>query len=299
MIDLTGPGHRSVTEPHASHGSVGTSLHGNDLPRPARSWRLAWLSLCTAVLAGCASSPSPNIVLIPDATDQVSSSEGLFAQPVKWKRSKPACEGQCPTLEVDTLVFAGNTGLTRLVDHALAMMTGVNQDQPPHYDDIAGFEEYYWQVAGSRDSVILAAKLRYRSKHLTVIELDSWQYFTGAAHGIGATQFLNWDNASGTVISLEKVLTPGGRPKFDAALRRAHARWQQDQPDPQADPDTWKRLWPFQPSENFAFTDQGIVVKYNSYELAPYSYGQPELLIPYEDLGDVLRVDYLPMRAGN
>src|SRR5690606_25834354 len=116
------------------------------------------------------------------------------------------CRGECPTLEVDTLVFAGNTKLTRLVDHALALMTGVNEDQPPHYDSIAGFEEYYWQVAGSRDSVLLAAKLRYRSQYLTIIELDSWQYFTGAAHGVGATQFLNWDNARESVISLDQIL---------------------------------------------------------------------------------------------
>lgn len=259
--------------------------------------RPSLLAVSLAILAGCASGPSSNITLIPDATDQLSSRDGLFAQQVKWKRAKPGCEGDCPTLEVNTLVFAGNPELTQLVDHALAMMTGVNDDGAPPYDDISGFESYYWQVAGSRDSVLLASKLRYRSKFLTVIELDSWQYFTGAAHGVGATQFLNWDNARRGVVPLDNVLVPGGRVQFQAALQRAHARWQAQQPDPQQDPDTWNRLWPFQPSDNYAFTDQGIVVKYDTYELAPYSYGQPELLIPYAELDGVLRVDYLPMRA--
>ncbi len=249
-------------------------------------------------LTGCATGPKSDITLIPDATDQVSSRDGLFTQQNKWKRSKPGCEGECPTLEVDTLVFAGNPELTRLVDHALAIMTGVDAERPPPYDTIAGFEEYYWQVAGSRDSVLLAGKLRYRSKFLTVLELDSWQYFTGAAHGIGATQFLNWDNTRRGVIPLEAVLVPGGQERFQEALRRAHARWLETQPDYQADPDTWNRLWPFQASDNYAFTDQGIVVKYDTYELAPYSYGQPELLIPYGELEGVLRVDYAPMRQG-
>jgi len=260
-------------------------------------FRPALLALGAAVLAGCASGPTSNITLIPDATDQVSSREGLFAQQVKWKRSKPDCKGECPTLEVDTLVFAGHPELTRLVDHALALMTGVNDDQAPPYSSIAGFEEYYWQVAGSRDSVVLASKLRYRSKYLTVIELDSWQYFTGAAHGIGATQFLNWDNARQTIVSLDQILAPGGRARFDDALRHAHARWLEKQPDVQADPETWNRIWPFQPSDNFALTDQGLVVKYDTYELAPYYYGQPELLIPYGELDGVLRVDYLPVRS--
>ena len=249
-----------------------------------------------AILAGCASAPSDNITLIPDVTDQVSSRDGLFAQSVKWKRSKPGCEGECPTLEVDTLVFAGNPELTQLLDHALARLTGINEEGPLPYEDIAGFEQYYWKVAGSRDMVTLASKLRYRSKYLTVLELSSGQYFTGAAHGMHATQFLNWDNARREPVPLERILEPEGKVEFDAALRRAHARWLAQQPDYQADPDTWNRLWPFQDNSNFALTDVGIVVKYNSYELAPYSYGQPELLIPYSELAGILKVDYLPSR---
>lgn len=260
-------------------------------------FRLALLALSAALLAGCASKPA-NITLIPDATDQLSSRDGLFAQQAKWKRAKPGCQGECPTLEVDTLVFAGNPELTRLVDHALATMTGVDETQTPRHADIADFEEYYWQVAGPRDSVLLAAKLRYRSKYLTVIELDSWQYFTGAAHGIGATQFLNWDNARRGIIPLDQILVRDGRARFEAALRRAHARWLETVPDAQADPGTWNRIWPFQPSENYALTDRGIVIKYDTYQLAPYSHGQPELLIPYDELEGALRVDYLPIRAG-
>lgn len=260
--------------------------------------RSGFLALCLALLAGCAAGPSSNITLIPDVTDQISSRDGLFAQQVKWSRSKPGCKGECPTLEVDTLVFAGNPELTGLVDHALAMMTSINEEGPLPYDDIAGFEGYYWQVAGSRDSVMLASKLRYRSKYLTVLELTSGQYFTGAAHGMHATQFLNWDNARRELIPLERVLVAGGQAKFDAALRRAHARWLAQQPDVLEDPATWNRLWPFKASDNYAFTDQGIAVKYNSYEIAPYFYGQPELLIPYSELDGILKVDYMPMRQG-
>jgi len=261
-------------------------------------FRLSLAALAMAVLAGCASGPATNITLIPDATDQVSSREGLFAQEVKWKRVKPGCQGECPSLEVNTLVFAGNPKLTGLIDHALAVMTGLNDDQAPRHAGIEEFEQYYWQVAGPRDSVVLAAKLRYRSKYLTVVELDSWQYFTGAAHGMGATQFLNWDNAREAVVPLDHVLAAGGRARYEAALKRAHEHWLGKQPDVQADPQTWNRLWPFQSSDNFAFTDQGLVVKYDTYQIAPYSYGQPELTIPYAELDGALKVDYLPMKAG-
>src|SRR5690606_41853377 len=68
--------------------------------------RVSLLAVATALLTACSSGPSSNIVLIPDATDEISSRDGVFAQQVKWKRTKPDCRGECPTLEVDTLVFA-------------------------------------------------------------------------------------------------------------------------------------------------------------------------------------------------
>jgi len=40
-----------------------------------------------------------------------------------------------------------------------------------------------------------------------------------------------------------------------------------------------------------------MVIKYDSYQIAPYSAGQPELLIPYEALKGILRPEYLPGRG--
>lgn len=38
----------------------------------------------------------------------------------------------------------------------------------------------------------------------------------------------------------------------------------------------------------------GLVVKYDAYTIAPYSHGQPEILIPYERLRGVLRPEFIP-----
>lgn len=247
-----------------------------------------------SLLAACATAPTSDISLIPTQTDQISSKDGLFVQPVKWTRSKPGCKGQCPEMSVDSLVFPGVPRLTELVDHALAMMTGVGDERVPSYSTIAEFERYFWQTAAPRDSVTLAAKTRYRNRHLTVIELNSGQYITGAAHGLTATQFLNWNNVTSSVLGLDQILIPGAYPNFVEALERAHQRWVQNLPEAQEDIQVWQRLWPFQPTDNVALTDQGVIVKYDSYEIAPYSSGQPELLIRYSDLIDILKPEYLP-----
>lgn len=256
--------------------------------------RLALAASVCAALTACASSPSSNISLIPAETAQETSKDGLFTQAVKWERSKPGCEGDCPRLKVDSLVFPGVPRLSELIDHALAMMTGIGVAAAPPYATIAEYEQYFWRTAASRDETLLAAKTRYRNRHLTVVQLDTWQYQTGAAHGVSATQFLNWYNPSGKVLGLAAVLEPGRRQAYVDALKQVHEQWLAANPDAQNDPVSYNRIWPFQASENFGFSDQGLIVKYDSYQIAPYSAGQPELLIPYSALQGILKPEFMP-----
>ncbi|WP_442597985.1 RsiV family protein [Parapusillimonas sp. JC17] len=266
----------------------------NAMLLPMRAGRSAVLLALAAVLAACASGPTENISLIPAQTAEQTSKDGLFTQPIKWERGKPGCKGECPKLELDSIIFPGVPRLTELIDHALATMTDIAGNSAAPYSTIAGYEDYFWKTAAARDSTLLSARTRYRNRHITLVELNSWMYKTGAAHGMSATQFLNWDNDHQKVLGMNDVLQNGARPAFEAALQRVHAQWLQNHPDAQRDPEGFRRVWPFQPSENFGLSDQGIVVKYDSYQIAPYSSGQPELLIPYDQLQGVLRPEYMP-----
>lgn len=267
-------------------------------PRSAplvRTMRLCLLPLACGLLTACASGPSGNISLIPAGKIAAQTEQnGLVTQSLKWEHRKPGCQGECPTVKLDSIAFPDVPILTKLVDHALATMTGVGGSGPAPYDTIAGYESYFWQTASPRDSTVLSAKTRYRNQHLTVIELDTWQYYTGAPHGVSATQFLNWDNARRRVLGIADVLEPGQHPAYVAALDKAYEAWLAHDQEARRDPATYRRIWPFQPSDNFALTDEGMVVKYDSYQIAPYSAGQPELLIPYASLKGVLRPQYLP-----
>lgn len=265
------------------------------MPRLTRALHLAALGFIVALLAACATGPSTNISLIPaNKVAQETAKEGLFTQPVRWKHKKPDCKGECPTLELDSIVFPGIAKFSELIDHALATMTGVGSKGVPAYDTVAEYQDYFWKTAAPRDSAVLSAKVRYRNKDLTVVEMNTYQYYTGAAHGISATQFLNWNNATKRVLGMTDILEPGKHDAYVQALKAIHDRWLANNADARHDPESYNRIWPFQASDNFAFTDQGLAVKYDSYQIAPYYFGQPELLIPYSALRDILRPEFLP-----
>lgn len=255
--------------------------------------RFGLIVVCTALLTACAS-PSQQTSIIPSATADITRKDGVFTQPLAAQKIKPGCKGECPTLQVDSLVFPGNKSLTDYVDQQLAHMAQLNNERPSNYASVDDFIKAYWKLAGPRDEAILYAKPRYRNKDLTVVELGFLHYSTGAAHGSSQVQFLNWDNKQKAPLTFTDIIKPKQEQVFTERLQQAHQQWLKKQDLGEESPAQYQRLWPFQPSKNIALTDTGVLVKYNAYEIAPYSSGQPELLISYPQLQDVLQARFLP-----
>lgn len=255
-------------------------------------FRLGLITGTVFMLAACAGTPK-DISLIPTQTGDITSKDGVFTQPLTLNKTKPGCKGSCARIQVDSLVFPGNRALTSYVDQQLAHMATFESRREPSASVLA-FMDYYWLQANDRDEVILNAKTRYRNQHITVLELGAWQYLTGAAHGMSEVRFINWDNRTNKPLTLEQIIQPNQLGAFEMQLRDAHRKWLATQEAAQENPDNYNRLWPFQMTHNVGLTDAGLVAKYNSYEIAPYSSGQPELLIPYPQLTGILQPQFLP-----
>lgn len=251
------------------------------------------ISMLSLALAACGTSPKSDVSLIPDQTEQLSSRDGAFTQPLKYTHTKPGCTGTCPRFEVDSLVFPGKPALTAYIENTLVKLIQADLDIKEKHT-LATLEQAYWAMAGSRDEVILAARTPYRNTAITVVELTSYYYPSSAAHGMTQVQFVNWDNQAQRALTLKDMLLPGKQAAYDGLLRQAHQRWLADNEAARDDPNNYQRMWPFQASDNVGLSDQGLQIKYNSYEIAPYSSGQPVLVIPYTELKGILRPAFLP-----
>ena len=266
----------------------------------ASGMRAALLVATAALLAACSSTPS-NITLADPAQDGTPPAVGtsrhhadIATQPVRYVRVKPGCSGTCPTVEVASIAVPEAPKLTALIDHVLAFMTGLDPARAPAHQTLTDYEAYFFQTAQARDRSEFVAEVRDAYNGLISVELRTEQFVTGAAHGVPATQFLNWQRDRQRVLALNEAIVPGRQGEFVASARRAHDRWKAAQEDYRRDPATFDRMWPFQETDNFALTREGVILKYDAYEIAPYAGGQPELLLPYSELAGVLDPAWLP-----
>lgn len=247
------------------------------------------------LLAGCSTSAPDNITLDGGAPAvENAKARDVDTQSIKWTRTKPGCKGTCPTVELDSIRIVNEPKLTALIDHVLAFMTGVDTGAPRAYQTVDEYVQYFWSAAQSKDVTRLQARVKHITPAAIVIELDTTQAVTGAAHVIPATQYLNWERQRGRVLALDEALVPGKKGEFFAALKQAHDGWAQKFPDARRDRASFDRMWPFQESENFALGEDGITVKYDAYSIAPYSAGQPELTVPYASLRGILLPEWFP-----
>lgn len=256
------------------------------------SMRLGLFCSAAVLLTACAGAPK-DISLIPTQTGDITSKEGVFTQPLAFSKTKPNCKGTCPQVQVESLVFPGNRVLTQYVDQQLAQMA-MFDSRKPSGKTVQEYIDYFWVQAGDRDQLILTAKTRYRNQSLTVLELGAWQYLTGAAHGMSEIRLVNWDNKTNQPLGFSQIVRPNQAKAFEQRLREAHLKWLSTQEAALENPEEYNRLWPFQATDNIALTDVGVVAKYNSYEIAPYSFGQPELVIPYPQLQGIVEPKFMP-----
>ncbi|WP_160151506.1 DUF3298 and DUF4163 domain-containing protein [Microbulbifer sp. ALW1] len=165
-------------------------------------------------------------------------------------------------------------------ENTSASLEQVAEDFLAEAAQVADISSAHWQLSG-------AVKSLARRGDLLTLEISSY-LFTGGAHGMPATQWMNWDLAQNAPVTLADVIKPGKEGDFWKQAEAAHQQWQ----DEQSVDEEFRENWPFARTDDFRMTDNGLHLLYGVYTLGPYSMGQVELTLPQEKLTEILREPY-------
>ncbi|MCW8155304.1 DUF3298 domain-containing protein [Stutzerimonas stutzeri] len=200
------------------------------------------------------------------------------------------CEGEnCPLVNIDTLTFADEPELDRLIDARLRRMT-INGPDDRLPETLQSYQQRFLSTAEPGWSSYLQAKLRDQHRNILIVELSSYLY-VGGAHGMPGRGFINYDREQNRELRLEDLLIPGQEGSFWRVARQAHQRWLVENGHVQDA--EFVDFWPFQQTANIALLKDSVLLKYDVYSIAPYSSGHPELFIPHEQLKDILKSEFL------
>lgn len=121
-------------------------------------------------------------------------------------------------------------------------------------------------------------------KQLLVLELDGYQYYFGAAHGMPTKLYPNIDLISGQFYQLKDLFKPGS--DYVKVISDIIAK--QIKTDPQYSyvfPGEYKGIAPDQP---FYVNGDDLFIYFAPYEIAPYAAGFPTFRIPFTEIMPII-----------
>ena len=212
----------------------------------------------------------------------------------------PDCQGeQCSTVTISALEFPQSPALSEaLQTRLLTLGMSISEEAAQPAESWEGYAERFFALAeednrtapGNMTSeALLEATVHARHHDLLVVELNSYVYHAGQAHGLPLTEYMVIDERERRVVEADEMLLDGQEAAFDALLVQAHQRWIGEM----GFDDQFTANWPLSQSHNIAPLENSWEVTYNVYEIAPYAVGQPTLTIPLEALEGVAKPRYL------
>lgn len=141
----------------------------------------------------------------------------------------------------------------------------------------------------------IAGAISFEDANLLSIRLDTYT-FTGGAHGLAFSQFLNFSKISGTEIDLLEVF---GDAESLISLAEKAFRAKFNMPDTLGINDTGFMFEGevFYLPQTLGFSPEGLELIYNTYEIASYADGEIRLILSWESIAPFLLPEYQSPQA--
>ena len=198
----------------------------------------------------------------------------------------PHCKGElCPSITFKKLSFEGYQRFNAFLDRSLLGLALMDTSQIKTFADLT---TQFWKTAEDRYEIVLGAEVRRATPSVIVIELQSYLY-SGGAHGMSTMQYVNWVPKMDKILTLNDVILRGRMKAFEGALKKQYTKWLDTNEFAQTDRAEYRKMWPFQFSDNAALMQDGIAVTFNHYVLGPYALGMPTIVVPYRELKGIIK----------
>ena len=132
----------------------------------------------------------------------------------------------------------------------------------------------------------IETELTYQSEAIITIAISTYE-FKGGAHGNDKIKFLNLDAKTGKTLHQNEIIENINDFK---TLAKTHFIKSLDTEDDNLKMEDFFFGKLFQLPENIGFSDDGLVLLYNTYEVASYNQGYTEFVILFEDAESYLKV---------
>lgn len=134
-----------------------------------------------------------------------------------------------------------------------------------------------WTVEAA-DSVLLND-----GEHLT-LQIDAYS-FTGGAHGMAIVNVATFEVATGKQLKWENLVND--EQVLNAFLEE---KFRQARPEIFKEGFNFDESFPFVLPSSFGFTAEGLYCHYSPYEVTPYAYGSTSFVVPFAELGDMVKI---------
>ncbi len=213
--------------------------------------------------------------------------------PFYWQQQQQNCKvetqrnNNCPSITYNGLNFNTFKKLNTLIDNKFLQILNAEKTTT--------LEEYLKNnLARANDGYHLNLSVQLISENdvlivlmLTVEEIPSTDQYNAQK-----VRFINFDKHKQKDITLKDAIITDKTESFWSTAQIAYKQWLEIQQ--LLNNESYQEDWPFIKTDNVALLPKQLMLKYNGNTLAPYAMGEPTLFIPYTQLNDILKPEYLP-----
>ncbi len=192
-----------------------------------------------------------------------------------------------------TLIYdkaEGNTELSKTINKAIesAIIMTLNSSENEvdlttaldnFNTEFVNFTTNFPEADAPKWELFIETERIYQSEDLITMAITTYEY-KGGAHGNDKISFLNLEAQTGTVLNQNDLIK--NLPEFKD-LAETYLKPSLSAEDKDLKMEDLFFGEPFQLPENIGFSEDGLVLLYNVYEIASYNQGYTEFVIPFEN----------------